>query len=253
VTEDHDAVVRRSFERQVGIFSGPDSIFAKRTGSFAWIEPLDPEMIVLDVACGAAHASESIAPLVRQVVGLDITAALLELGAQRLRDVGIDNVLLQEGNATSMPFADESFDIVFCRAALHHFDDPQRVIAEMARVCRAGGRLVLMDLIEPSPEVRDEFDEIHRLIDPSHVRAFVEAELPELLPGGIDALVYAETFAFRFPVEGTFTEQSERAAVLERLHADARGNGPPTGFDPVEEDGKLVVSFEMCTLQAART
>jgi hypothetical protein len=68
----------------------------------------------------------------------------------------------------------------------------------------------------------------------------------------MDALVYAETFAFRFPVEGTFTEQSERETVLDRLRADARGNGPPTGFDPSEEDGKLVVSFEMCTLQAAR-
>src|SRR5689334_5918292 len=246
MTEDHDDAVRRSFERQVGLFSGPESIFAKRTGTFAWIEPLERDMIVLDVACGAAHASESIAPRVRQVVGLDITPALLELGAQRLRDVGIRNVLLQEGNATSMPFADASFDIVFCRAALHHFDAPERVIEEMARVCRIGGRLVLMDLIAPSAEVREEFDEIHRLIDPSHVRAFVEAELPQLVPGGMNALVYAETFAFRFPVEGTFTEQSERTTVLERLRADASGNGPPTGFDPREENGKLVVSFEMC-------
>ena len=253
MTSDHDRVIRQSFERQVGLFSGPDSIFAKRTGSNAWIEPLTPEMIVLDVACGAGHASESIAPLVRQVVGLDITPALLQLGTQRLRDAGIDNVLLQEGNATRMPFADESFDIVFCRAALHHFDDPKQVIAEMVRVCRAGGRLVLMDLIAPSSEIRDQFDDVHRLIDPSHVRAYLEAELPPLLPGGMDALLYAETFAFRFPVEGIFTDQSERDEVLERLRADARGDGPPTGLDPTEEDGKLVVSFEMCTVQAART
>ncbi len=252
MTEDHDHVIRRSFERQVGLFAGPDSIFAKRTGTNAWIEPLTPDMIVLGVACGAGQASEPIAPSVRQVVGLDITPALLHLGAQRLQDAGISNVLLQEGNATQMPFVDESFDIVFCRAALHHFNDPEAVIAEMVRVCRAGGRIVLMDLIAPSSEIRDQFDEVHRLIDPSHVRAYLEAELPPLLPGGMDALLYAESFAFRFPAEGIFTEQTERDKVLERLRADARGDGPATGLHPAEEDGQLVVSFEMCTLQAAR-
>ncbi|HEY3831253.1 MAG TPA: hypothetical protein VGO03_03095 [Acidimicrobiia bacterium] len=55
---DHADVVRHSFERQMPLFSGPDSPFAARPSStLAWIEPLTPEMIVLDVACGAAHAS----------------------------------------------------------------------------------------------------------------------------------------------------------------------------------------------------
>jgi hypothetical protein len=57
--DDHSAVVRRSFERQVSLFSSPDSPFARRaTRSLSWIEPLRDDMIVLDVACGAAHASE---------------------------------------------------------------------------------------------------------------------------------------------------------------------------------------------------
>jgi ubiquinone/menaquinone biosynthesis C-methylase UbiE len=249
---DHDHVVQRSFERQVGLFSGPDSPFAKRTGSMAWIEPLSPDMVVLDVACGAAHVADSVAPLVRQVVGIDLTAALLRVGAARLREAGVGNVLLQEGNAEALPFVDESFDIVFCRGALHHFAHPDRAVAEMLRVCRVNGRVVLNDLIAPAAETRDAFDDLHRLIDPSHVRALLESELPELFPGGVDALTYAETGTFRFPIAISFTEQSDRDAVLQRLRADVGRESGATGMDPVDEDGEIVVSFATCTVHARR-
>src|SRR5438105_1154236 len=82
---DHDDVVRRSFRRQVGLFSGPDSPFVRRpTGTVDQLAPLTPDMLVLDVACGAAHAAEVVGPYVRQVVGVDLTVDLLELGAARL-------------------------------------------------------------------------------------------------------------------------------------------------------------------------
>jgi ubiquinone/menaquinone biosynthesis C-methylase UbiE len=251
----HDDLVRRSFEQQVSLFSGPDSLFAKRIpGPQSWIEPLEPHMTVLDVACGAGHAADPLAPHVRQVVGVDLTRALLDLGAGRLREAGIENVLLQEGNAEALPFVDESFDIVFCRAALHHIGDPERAVAEMMRVCRVGGRVVLMDLLAPSTDesVRTRFDDVHRRIDPSHRRAFTEVEVANLLPGGTDALVHAETSELRFPVDVAFTEQSQQDHVLAELRADAGGTGPATGFAPVEEDGKIVVSFVTCIVHTQR-
>jgi ubiquinone/menaquinone biosynthesis C-methylase UbiE len=248
---EHAEVVRRSFERQVPLFSGPDSPFAQRaSSSLAWIEPLTDDMIVLDVACGAAHASEPVAPRVRQVVGVDLTAALLRVGAQRLRDAGIDNVLLQEADAEALPFVDDSFAVVFCRSSLHHFADPTRAVAEMQRVSRTGGRVVLVDLVAPTPEVRERFDHVHRLIDPSHVRTFLEAELAELLPGGFAALTYGDTSTFRLPVDVAFTDQTERAQVLAILDAEVQGRGDPTGFEPVDDDGKLVVSFTTCIVHA---
>src|SRR2546423_6420752 len=190
---EHDEVVRKSFDRQVGLFSGPDSPFARRpAAALAWLEPLTPDMVLLDVACGAAHASEVAAPHVRQVVGVDLTPSLLELGAKRLLEAGVSNVLLQEGNAQSLPFVDGSFDIVFCRSSLHHLIDPRRAVAEMVRTCRPGGRVVLADLIAPSAEERDTFDHVHRLIDPSHVRTFLEGELGNLFPGEF-TLTYGET------------------------------------------------------------
>jgi SAM-dependent methyltransferase len=248
-TPNHDEVVRRSFERQVSLFSGPDSPFARRSeGSLSWIAPLTDDMIVLDVACGAAHASEPIAPHVRQVVGIDLTPALLGVGAQRLHERGIDNVLLQEANAESLPFIDASFDVVFCRSSLHHFADPDRAVSEIVRVCRIGGRVVLADLVAPAATVRERFDHVHRLIDPSHVRAFVESELVDLLPGGIDGLTYADASTIRLPIDIALTDQSGQTEVLAILDAELRGDGEPTGFEPLKEDGKLVVSFTTCVV-----
>lgn len=253
IDKDHEEVVRRLFERQVPLFSGPNSPFAHRSGgSLSWIEPLEPDMTVLDVACGAAHAAEPVAGHVRQVVGIDLTPALLQVGSQRLRDVGITNVLLQEANAESLPFVNESFDIVYCRSSLHHFADPGRAVAEMVRVCRIGGRIVLLDLVAPSEDVRRRYDEVHRLIDPSHVRTFLEGELADALPSGIDGLAYGDTTTIRLPVDIAFTEESQSTEVLEMLEAEVRGEGPPTGFNPEEEDGKLVVSFVTCVVHGVR-
>jgi SAM-dependent methyltransferase len=251
-SSEHEDVVRRSFERQVSLFAGADSPFARRSGNLAWIEPLDAEMIVLDVACGAAHAAETVAGRVRQVVGIDLTTALLSLGADRLRRTGISNVLLQEANAEALPFIDESFDLVFCRSSMHHFADPHRAVGEMVRVCRSGGRIVLLDLVAPNNTVRDRFDHVHRLLDPSHVRSFLEEELAGLLPGGIRALSYADTFSLRLPISVAITEQSDSEAVLRLLREDLDGVGGRTGFDPSEEGDEIVVDFTTCIVHGER-
>lgn len=248
----HDDVVRRSFERQVSLFTGPDSPFAPRPGStLGWLEPLDGAMVVLEVACGAAHVAEQLAPAVRTVVGLDLTPSLLRLGAERIAAGPVRNVVLQEGNAYTLPFVDGSFDLVCCRSSLHHFDDPAQAWSEMARVCRGGGRVVVQDIVAPVPDARDRFDELHRLIDPSHVRALLETELVDLA-GGVAALSHAESTTAPFPIAIAFTDQSATTEVLDALRAEARGHVPPTGFEPVERDGEISVTFTSCVVHAPR-
>ena len=246
----HDDVVRRSFERQVHLFSGADSPFARRpAGPLTWIEPLNPEMVVLDVACGAGHAAEQVAPYVRAVVGIDLTPALLTVGGERLRTGGVRNVLLQEANAQRLPFVDQSFDVVFCRSSLHHFEDPLGAVAEMNRVCRPDGRVVLLDLVPPSDSVRDRYDHLHRLLDPSHGRSFLEMELADAL-GGVGRVQYADTSTLRLPVDVAVTDQSDRNEVYRLLRDELAGTEPASGLDPAEEDGSLVVSFTICVVHA---
>jgi ubiquinone/menaquinone biosynthesis C-methylase UbiE len=250
---DHEAVVRRSFEQQVDLFTGEEGVFARRaTSALAWLEPLDQDMILLDVACGAAHVAQLAAPHVRQVVGVDLTPALLRLGAERLGHAGVGNVLLQEANATSLPFVDASFDLVLCRAAAHHFPHPDRLVAEMVRVCRPGGRVAVSDLVAPNPDVRVAFDQLHRLLDPSHARALLESELAELVRSTVGPLVYRQTPApFTLSVDQILTDASDRDAFMSALRAELDG-GAITGFDPVEHDGDVRVVFTSATIQASR-
>ena len=246
---DHDDLVRSSFRRQVGLFSGPESPFVRRpAGTVEQLEPLDTDMLVLDVCCGAAHAAEVVAPRVRQVVGVDLTVELLALGAARLSDAGVRNVLLQEGNAQALPFVTGSFDLVYCFASLHHVGDPAAAMREMGRVCAPGGRVVVQDLIVPIPEARDRFDEVHRLVDPSHHRAHLEAELLGLLPEGAE-VTYAATTESRFPISIAYTEQSDVDGAETALRTELEG-GAVTGLEPADDDGSLTVSFWTSTIHA---
>ncbi|MBL7519659.1 class I SAM-dependent methyltransferase, partial [Frankia sp. CNm7] len=192
--DDHDATVQRSFTQQTGLFAGENAVFAapRATPPPAWVGPLRPDTIVLDVACGAGHLAEQIAPHVRQVVGIDLTGALLGMAADRLAAAGITNVLLQEGDAAALPFLDGSFDVVVSRAALHHFPRPGGPVAEMVRVCRPGGAVAISDMVAPSADLRGPFDALHRKLDPSHAAVLLRPELVELLRAQLGPLEHDE-------------------------------------------------------------
>jgi len=230
--DDHDASVQRSFERQVHLFEGDDAVFARRAADVAWAGDVEPDWIALDVACGAAHNAQALASHVRQAVGIDITRAVLESGRERLASEGVTNVLLQEGDAAAMPFLDDSFDLVVCRASLHHFEDPARQVREMARVCRPNGRLVLTDMVAAPPDTRARFDEVHRWIDPSHDRVLVPDELDDMVARCVGPVVRSDVGApIVLSLDAFMTDQSDRERVVAALEAEIDG-GAPTGFAP---------------------
>jgi hypothetical protein len=81
---------------------------------------------------------------------------------------------------------------------------------------------VLLDIVAPSEIARDRFDHLHRLIDPSHGRSFLEEELGNLLPSGVESVVYADKTSVRLPLDIALTEQSDRSEVLAILEAEVR-------------------------------
>jgi SAM-dependent methyltransferase len=250
---DH-SVIRRSFERQAGLFTGDDAVFGWSVLSLLeWLEPLSPEWIALDVACGAAHVAQEVALRVRQVVGIDLTPALLDLAASRLAAAGIGNVLLQQGDAAGLPFTDGAFDLVICRAALHHFPDPAVQLAEMARVCRPGGRVVLSDMLAPAAAARQAFDELHRVIDPSHARCLLDAEMLDLMTAHVGAVTRRTRpgLTYTLPTEAILTGAGQPEAALTALRAELAG-GPPTGFRPAAAGTGITVTFDRAIMVSSR-
>jgi ubiquinone/menaquinone biosynthesis C-methylase UbiE len=140
-----------------------------------------PEACVLDVACGPGFLTIAFARRCASAVGLDATDAMLSMAMAEAKKRGVGNVRFEKGDATALPFAPASFDIVACRAAFHHFPEPGRVLAEMSRVVKPGGKILTADfLTSEDPIESDVHNEIERLCDPTHVKALTATEFHEL-------------------------------------------------------------------------
>jgi ubiquinone/menaquinone biosynthesis C-methylase UbiE len=98
---------------------------------------------VLEVAIGTGRNLDFYPPGVR-LTGIDLSPAMLERARQRARELGME-VDLREGDAQDLPSADGSFDTVVCTLALCNVPDDRKAVAEMKRVLKPGGRLLLLD------------------------------------------------------------------------------------------------------------
>ena len=133
----------------------------------------------LDVGTGAGALALALAPLVREVVGVDRVPELLEHARERA--VPFENVTFVEGDATRLPFDDFSFDLVGTLRTLHHVLRPELVLAEMTRVTRPGGALLVVDQTAPvDPLAAVALDRFERARDATHTRLLPDVDLRQL-------------------------------------------------------------------------
>ena len=143
------------------------------------IEVAQPQAdwVALDVATGGGHTALKFAPHVRRVVATDLTPNMLNKAKAHLKEKGADNVEFKVVDAEDLTFEDNSFDLVTCRIAPHHFPDVFKFVQESTRVLKPGGILLVQDQVLPDDERDAHYvDSFEKLRDPSHNRAFAEYE-----------------------------------------------------------------------------
>ena len=235
---------RLAFGAQSRGFSSDGETYADEAG-LAWMLldlPLSSDAAALDIATGTGEFARALSPHVATVVGLDATDAMLEQGRKFVAEAGLENIEFQNGIVQALPFEDESFDIVSSRYAFHHFADPKPVISEMARVCRTGGHIIIVDIVVPEASNGAAYNYYEWLCDQSHTRC-LEAE---------EFRTYFELFGMQVVsarmrdleeeliewMDFSLTERVHRDEILQAVSAEL-GGGPATGLSPYERASTL--------------
>jgi SAM-dependent methyltransferase len=183
MSDDHDAVTIDQFTRQAGPFAERHTARtdAEVLRLIREAARVGPGRRVLDVACGPGLVALSLAEVAGRVTGLDLTPAMLDKAREIQRERGLDNLSWGLGRADALPYPDGSFDAVVTRFSFHHLTRTELALAEMVRVCRTGGRVVVCDVYTTTAGQGPEYDRLERLRDPSHVRALLLDELRALV------------------------------------------------------------------------
>ncbi len=183
-----------------------------------FLEPRGDER-VLDVGTGTGALAFALAPLVREVVAVDPVPELL--AEARRRAEAFPNVTFVRSDGTRLPFGEGEFDLAATLRTLHHVPRPELIVAELARVTRLGGRILIVDQIAPAdPLLAVELDRFERARDPSHTRLLPDVDIRALLEAnGLvlrrSEVVYEERDLERYlDLAGCEGKERERARSL---------------------------------------
>lgn len=136
-----------------------------------------PDALVIDLGCGAGHASFIAASVVSRVIAYDLSAQMLDVVAKAAKEKGLNNVEVQQGVAESLPFADNSAEVIISRYSAHHWHDVGQALREARRVLKPGGKIIMMDVASPGNLLLDIYlQTVEKLRDTSHVHNYAPGE-----------------------------------------------------------------------------
>jgi SAM-dependent methyltransferase len=185
----YEESIRAEFTHQTESFARNEvATKAETLGALVDLVPADSRASWLEVACGPAAISRALAPRVGRVHGVDLTPAMVEKASAEAAAEGLANAEFSVGDATALAFEDGSFDGAVTRFSFHHVPAPWRAMAEMARVVRPGGWVIVSDFIaDPDRDAYAAVEEIERLRDPSHWSCLTAEQLREVgTPFGLE-------------------------------------------------------------------
>lgn len=214
---------------------------------------------ILDVGTGIG-----VLPLIlaedgaQSVVGIDVSPEMLEM-AEFLRlsrgDETASRVSYRLAPAHALPFRDESFEAVFCRLLLNHMRRPERVVREMVRVLRAGGVLVLAELLSvDNPVKRATQNAIEERRNPSHVAARSVDQYNKMLTDAGLTIEAKETIRFDRELEEWLAayhiDKADAGVVREMIEAGLETDA--AGINARRQGNTLVFEQRMYYLKASK-
>ena len=186
--------------------------------------PFTGNEAALDAGCGTGAVAFALAPHVAEVVGVDTRADYLEAA----RAAAPANARFVEGDVMALPFGYAEFDLACCHRVLHHVRRPELAVAELARVARPGGKILIADQLGSiDPLVSLEQDRFERLRDATHQRLLPEADIRGYLDANDLVLLSSEVTREKVDLE----ERLELAGIDEDERIRIRG---PAKGEPYE-------------------
>jgi SAM-dependent methyltransferase len=210
--------------------------------------------VVADVACGPGIVAAWLAARAREVVGVDLTPTMVALAEERVAAAGVsDRARFVLGPMDDVPLPGGEFSLVVSRYALHHAPDPGRAMAELARLCAPGGRMVIADFAaDPDPAVAGRYDAAERLRDPSHVANLTRDAVVALL----------EDVGFSVQREAAYRLDADLDRVLAGSHGtdhdgvrrafEASIGGDGLGVGAHRQDGRIRFAYPIAVVAASR-
>jgi len=148
-----DSVVSERRSRSQAFFSSVagqwdavhHDLFGDRSPLVGMLALVDPDSIIADLGAGTGELTATLSPFVRRVIAVDASTQMLAAARARLADAG--NVDIRHGDVESLPIKDAEVDSAVMSLVLHYIAEPAKALGEAARVLRANGRLIVVDMM----------------------------------------------------------------------------------------------------------
>ncbi|MFC2027339.1 class I SAM-dependent methyltransferase [Chloroflexota bacterium] len=197
---------------------------------------------VLDVATGTGFLAGALSEVAREVMATDLTLEML----YQTRPKTQSNTSFCLADVEKLPFHNDSFDVVTCRVALHHFTRPDEAFNEIRRVCRPNGRVVIMDIISSEDHACGDYHNVmERLRDSSHVKQYSYSEMEQMFKESGLKVVEAKMWEYAWGME----EWLEIASPAEANASEIRRmmyesvDGDKSGLSVEVRDGVVYFTY----------
>ena len=249
-TNSHNKTVVDRFTKQAKVFFRK-SDNSNQYGLNLMLKLSNPgkEDTALDVACGPGIIACKFAKLVSHVTGIDISPFLIERAKSVQKEQGLNNMEWKVGDVSNLPFNDESFSIVMTRASFHHIVDRIRVLEEMIRVCKIGGKILVVE-VTPDNDKKEAFNHVEKLREPSYTNALTIEELTKTMKELGVVNIRSELFDVEMNLDKTLQASSPKSEnkdkIIQLFKQDLDNNN--LGMKSRLVDGQIHFSLPMSTI-----